>query len=147
MATRSYIGIYNSDSNTVDYIYCHFDGYLDYVGRILVDYYTDPERARQLIALGSISSIGADPTVQPVVSNNGYPDVNVSKNAQGVPVEVVAYHRERGEQLKRYTCTLPEYAEEDGMVSYVYLFKDGVWQVYARRAFVPVETLLRGDGE
>lgn len=147
MATRSYIGIHNSDTDTVDYIYCHFDGYLDHVGRILVNYYTDPARVRQLIALGSISSIGADPTAQPAVSNNGYPYVVVTSNAQDVPVEVVAYHRDRGEQLKRYTCTLQEYAEEAGMVSYVYLFKDGVWQVYARRAFVPVETLLRGDGE
>lgn len=147
MATRSYIGIYNSDTDTVEYIYCHFDGFLDHVGRILVNYYTDPERARQLIALGSISSIGADPTVQPAVSDNGYPYVVVTSNAQDVPVEVVAYHRDRGEPLKRYTCSLPEYSEEDGMVSYVYLFKDGVWQVYARRAFVPVDTLLRGDNE
>ena len=147
MATRSYIGIHNSDTDTVDYIYCHFDGYLDHVGRILVNYYTDPARVRQLIALGSISSIGADPTAQPVVSNNGYPDVNVTKNEQGVPIEVVAYHRDRGEQLKRYTCTLPEYTEQDGMVSYVYLFKDGVWQVYRNGSFVPVEALLRVDSE
>ena len=147
MATRSYIGIYNSDSNTVDYIYCHFDGFLDYVGRILVNYYTDAARVRQLIALGGISSIGADPTVQPKVSDKGYRDAIVTSNEQGVPLEVVAYHRDRGEELDTRTCTLPEYNEQDGMVSYTYLFKDGVWQVHRNGSFVPVEPLLRVDSE
>ena len=147
MATRSYIGIYNSESNTVDYIYCHFDGFLDYVGRILVNYYTDAARVRQLIALGDISSIGVDPTVQPKVSGKGYKDVVVTSNEQGAPLEVVAYRRDRGEPVGTRTCTLPEYDAQDGMIDYTYLFKDGVWRVYSRGRLVPVEPLLRKRSE
>ena len=35
MSTRSLIGIQNAD-NTIEYIYCHHDGYLDWVGKKLI---------------------------------------------------------------------------------------------------------------
>lgn len=57
MSTRSGIGI-REDDGSISAIYCHFDGYLDHVGRILYEHYSSPERARQLINLGGLSSIG-----------------------------------------------------------------------------------------
>jgi hypothetical protein len=59
MATRSRIGIRNDD-DSVDSIYCHWDGYPQYNGRILMEHYQDESKVRELIALGSLSSLGAE---------------------------------------------------------------------------------------
>lgn len=57
MATRSTIAIRN-DNGTVTGIYCHWDGYLSYNGKILVENYTTEAAVRELIALGDLSSLG-----------------------------------------------------------------------------------------
>ena len=57
MATRSTIAIRNADT-TVTGIYCHWDGYLSYNGKILVKNYTTEAAVRELIALGDLSSLG-----------------------------------------------------------------------------------------
>lgn len=58
MGTRSTIALEFADG-TVQQIYCHWDGYLDYNGRILQEHYSDPFKLRELIDLGDISSLGA----------------------------------------------------------------------------------------
>ena len=59
MGTRSTIAIQNGDG-TVTGIYCNWDGYLSHNGRILQESYTDEAKVRELIALGDISSLGAE---------------------------------------------------------------------------------------
>ena len=56
MSTRSHIGIWNEDGS-LDVIYCHWDGYPSYNGALLLHHYQDPEKIRELIALGDISSM------------------------------------------------------------------------------------------
>ena len=56
MSTRSRIAIENQDG-TVQSIYCHFDGYIDGVGKTLFNHY-DREKLEKLIVLGDISSLG-----------------------------------------------------------------------------------------
>lgn len=56
MATRSTIAIEHADG-TVHNVYCHWDGYLDHNGRILLEHYSDPLVAEELVSLGSISSL------------------------------------------------------------------------------------------
>ena len=56
MATRSTIAIEHADG-TVHNVYCHWDGYLDHNGRILLEHYSDPLIAEELVSLGSISSL------------------------------------------------------------------------------------------
>ena len=56
MSTRSRIAIENQDG-TVQSIYCHFDGYIDGVGKTLFNHY-DREKLEKLIELGDISSLG-----------------------------------------------------------------------------------------
>ena len=58
MATRSTIGILNTDGS-VTAVYCHWDGYPEHNGKILIENYTTEEKVRELIGLGSISSLGA----------------------------------------------------------------------------------------
>ena len=57
MATRSFIGILNKD-DSVDYIYCHWDGYVAGVGKVLQEHYTSEKKIDKLLALGDISSLG-----------------------------------------------------------------------------------------
>lgn len=64
MSTRSLIGIKNSDGS-INYIYCHHDGYLDWVGKKLVNHYNKIETVRQLLDLGDMSSIGNKPIPNP----------------------------------------------------------------------------------
>ena len=60
MGTRSTIALEFADG-TVEQVYCHWDGYLGYNGRILQEHYSDPFKLRDLIDLGDISSL--KPTV------------------------------------------------------------------------------------
>jgi hypothetical protein len=57
MATRSTIGIQNDD-NSIDVVYCHWDGYLEGVGRILKENYNTEEKIRELLSYGNVSSLG-----------------------------------------------------------------------------------------
>jgi hypothetical protein len=56
MSTRSRIGIENQDGTTTS-IYCHFDGYISGVGKLLKEYYTTQAKVKALIKLGDISSL------------------------------------------------------------------------------------------
>ena len=55
MGTRSTIGVLNTDGS-VTAVYCHWDGYPEHNGKILMENYTTEEKVRELIGLGSISS-------------------------------------------------------------------------------------------
>lgn len=59
MGTRSTIALEFADG-TVQQVYCHWDGYLDYNGKILFENYSDPFKLRDLIDLGDLSSLGAN---------------------------------------------------------------------------------------
>jgi hypothetical protein len=108
MATRSRIAIENQDG-TVDSIYCHFDGYVDGVGKTLFNHY-DQEKLEKLLELGDISSLGT--SIE----------------------DTVAYCRDRGEDLHFTTFKDIEDLGENGFNSgeeYVYcLPKSGIWKVY-----------------
>ncbi len=64
MSTRSLIGIQNANK-TVEYIYCHHDGYLEWVGNKLITHYKNEETIRELLALGDLSSLGNKPISSP----------------------------------------------------------------------------------
>ena len=46
MATRSFIGKLNKD-DSITGIYCHFDGYPEHAGRILIDNYLTEQQVDQ----------------------------------------------------------------------------------------------------
>ena len=56
MATRSTIALEFADG-TIGQVYCHWDGYLAHNGKILQEYYDNPFILRDLIDLGSLSSL------------------------------------------------------------------------------------------
>jgi hypothetical protein len=105
MATRSRIAIENQDG-TVDSIYCHWDGYLEGVGKTLFNHY-DREKLEKLLELGDLSSL--EETLE----------------------YTIAYHRDRGEDLHFKTFKDIEDLFTNGFNSteeFIYcLNKDGVW--------------------
>ena len=56
MSTRSRIGI-EEEHGTVRSVYCHLDGYESGVGATLLKAYIDPQKIRDLISQGGISSL------------------------------------------------------------------------------------------
>lgn len=125
MSTRSFIGMVKEDGNVVG-IYCHFDGFLTHQGPILTEYYSDIEKVKQLIDLGSISvlaeqigdkhdinNIGCKSWVKAFVRDLGHP------RSENEPI----YYVNESESL---TCF-------NGIgVDYCYIFKNGKW-FYATR--------------
>ena len=60
MATRSLIGI-NLDNGITKIIYCHWDGYPEHNGELLVNHYISPAAINALMELGDLSSLDATP--------------------------------------------------------------------------------------
>lgn len=136
MATRSRIGILNEDG-TVSSVYCHWDGYPSHHGRILSESYTDPEKVKKLINLGSISILDEE-----VETSDPH---TFEKPKDGV---TVAYHRDRGEDYDppRINGSLDEYFEDDNE-EYGYLFVDGEWLVKPCYGDRPVQTVKEALAE
>lgn len=120
MATRSAI-VELTKEGVFRGIYCHNDGYPEYNGKMLVNYYNSQEKVSELISLGSISSL--DREVKPLEGQ----EHSFDERASGV---TVAYFRDRGEPLE-YTQTIvgDTLREVAGKIdyAYLYLFKDGKW--------------------
>src|SRR5690554_3636984 len=86
MATRSTITVRTGENERKE-IYCHWDGYPEHNGVLLLEHYNTQEKAEKLIELGNLSSLGEflEPKSKTHTFNN--PEENVC----------VAYGRDRGE--------------------------------------------------
>lgn len=127
MATRSRIGIKRPDG-TVKSIYCHFDGYPEGVGKVLLENYQSEEKITQLISLGDLSSLGAEIGEKTDFMN--------PKDGQ-----CVAYMRDRGEEGCGAICEFTEssYTKPDKLIDYKYLWKDGSWFINRNKGeFAPL---------
>jgi hypothetical protein len=140
MATRSRIGIQKEDGSVTS-IYCHWDGYPDHNGKILLSNYTEREKVEELIALGSISSLRKD--IAPAPGS----DHSFEKPQEDV---TIAYHRDRGEDFNeaRVNESVAAYLADDNE-EYGYLFtKAGEWKVSEHGGdFKSVTDILNGVDE
>lgn len=136
MATRSRIGMVNEDG-TVSSVYCHWDGYPSYNGRVLSENYTDLEKVKKLIDLGSISVLKDE-----VETDDPH---TFDKPKEGI---TIAYHRDRGENYDppRINESLDEYLEDDNE-EYGYFFLDGEWFVKPCYGDRPVQTVKEALAE
>jgi hypothetical protein len=121
MATRSLIGKLNSDKTTVDYIYCHWDGYIGHNGKILHEHYNTLEKVDALLALGDLSSLGKE------IGEKHDFDFHFCKPGEDW---CTAYGRDRGEDNSEMaTTTLEDYPSENESTEYHYLFTNEGWKV------------------
>lgn len=56
MSTRSSIAT-KCNNGKVKIVYCHFDGYLEHVGNMLLNHYNTQEQAEAIVDLGDISCL------------------------------------------------------------------------------------------
>lgn len=115
MATRSMVGIIN-ENNTVNAIYCHLNGHLEYMTDMLSHYYETEEKATELVALGGISYLSKklDPSTRYHSFYDPEPDVTV------------AYVRDRGENWEdnKPICyeSVDELLQKENWCRYFYLY-------------------------
>jgi len=104
MGTRSNIA-YEKEDGSVVASYCHYDGYLEYNGVMLLKYYNGEKQARDLVDNGYMSQL--KPTIE---------KINESR-----------VHKEKP------TTYINEFVFMDDLdalfIEYVYLFKKGQWYV------------------
>lgn len=112
MSTNAHIGIYKDGK--IEYIYSHWDGYPQHVGRILQEHYTDVEKIQELIALGDISNLG----------QKVKPDENQEHSFDNPLRDVtVAYHRDRGESYDDVKAALTDNINDfKNNIEYAYIF-------------------------
>ena len=118
MATRSNIGILNQDG-TVNYIYCHFDGYPEHNGVLLQEHYSTPFKVDQLLALGDLSVLG-----ELIGEKQNFTD--------RIPGSCLAYGRDRGESgVEMKTVSKDDFFSNRDYIDYLYLYNDDFeWECY-----------------
>lgn len=121
MGTRSRIGVMHG--NNCKSIYVHWDGYIDGVGRTLLEHYNSP-KANNLVALGDVSSLAENIDIPEGVEHSfNNPNKNIT----------VFYGRDRGEtgtDFKTDTSFEAFLERADGCCAeYYYIMRDGEWYV------------------
>jgi hypothetical protein len=107
-------------------VYCHYDGYLDYTGRILLSHY-DSTAANMLIARGDNSGVKETLEEMNFYEDREAQDEEVTEFLDSTPWQVAHSFEEFLEQVE---CCCGEY---------YYVMKDGVWYagaVYATEGLV-----------
>lgn len=121
MAAHAFIAI-KTGENKYKSVYCHFDGYLDGVGRMLHNHYKNETKVHNLIEMGDMSFLAEDIHPKPGIPHN-FQDYQ-----KGV---TVFYGRDRGEinvQAKRHHSREALVYDVSGHHSY--LFEDGEWHKF-----------------
>ena len=86
MSTHCGIAVKTGDSYNT--IYCHHDGYPEYMWKMLTENYNSETLARNLVSLGDASSISAQ------IAPSPYSGHSFDTPEKGI---CVFYHRDRGE--------------------------------------------------
>ena len=87
MSTNSTITVRTAENERKS-IYCHWDGYPQFNGNMLMQHYSDYEKAKELVELGDLSSLA--PNIHPSTSTHSF-----DYKEEGV---CVFYGRDRGEE-------------------------------------------------
>ena len=123
MATRSTIAKLGKDG-IIKAVYCHNDGYLGHVGKVLDEHYKDESKVDELLAHGDISFL--DENIGVKLNFMDYKSFNENKQCR-------FYHRDRGEDLmfNEFESDI-EYIEWAAELAngFIYLYAYGYWYVY-----------------
>jgi hypothetical protein len=111
-------------------IYCHWDGYLEGVGEILLKQY-DSARANHLVALGDLSSLRANIGEKHAFSQFEVPAEEVEAFKALTEDMCTFYGRDRGEKGVEFKVaqTFAEFLEQcdNCGAEYYYIMRDGTW--------------------
>jgi hypothetical protein len=118
MATRSTIAI-QLENGSIKQVYCHWDGYLNNNGKILVNHYKDSAKVLELINQGSIS----------ILDKNINPSKDSKHDFDEPQKDVcVFYCRDREEELEIDNFeNFEDYTSNANFEEFNYIFKYGEW--------------------
>ncbi len=143
MGTRSRIGIEMADHSVVS-VYCHWDGYPEHNGKILVEHYQDREDVQDLIDGGSMSTLRTrgkwnssalrDENGEWISDAAGYLMYDDDREPQPL------YHSERGEEVEVLHSTFDQFVSDNCGEEYAYLYDlNGNWKAFKINYKAPVE--------
>lgn len=138
MSTRCGIALEN-DNGSYTFAYCHNDGYPSWVGRILLDRYTDRGSVEKLVALGAMSSLG------PIPADSDRPPAGVDAGDC-----CLVYHEPNhtAENLERLTGLFADYWSG---CEFLYLFRRGwgwdCFNPYLHETSTLIEAVERDENE
>jgi hypothetical protein len=144
MGTRSRIGIELPD-HTVVSVYCHWDGYVDHNGRVLVEHYMNRDSVKELIDGGSMSSLRTRQTWNsgPMLRDKDgeyIRDTEGNIMSEGDRDPQPQYHSERGDGEEPSHSSFDEFVSGNSMEEYAYLFDlNDNWKAYQINWKGPVE--------
>jgi hypothetical protein len=99
-------------------IYVHWDGYPEHTGKILKQYYKNPQKVDELIKLGNLSFLGKEIGSKQDFNNPNYD-------------YVLAYGRDRGEKntKAKHLKDLKELLNftSESCAEYYYIYQNGDW--------------------
>jgi len=118
MATRSRIGLELKNGSILS-VYHHWDGYPEWLGRILTTHYNTRAKAAELIDGGDMSSAW---------TNAGFNNETVEQGP--------LYYSQRGDNCPpRLDADLCEYLLPNNNEEYAYVFRNGQWVCYNMNLF------------
>lgn len=127
MGTRSRIAVMHGD--VVKSVYCHWDGYLSWNGKLLQEHY-DSTKANQLVALGDLSSLKPEIGEAHPFGYHGT-DISAEDYEKQFGNMCTFYARDRGETGTEWKVahSFAEFLEQvdNCCGEYYYIIKDGVW--------------------
>ena len=131
--------------HTVVSVYCHWDGYVEHNGKILVEHYQNREDVQELIDGGSMSTLRTrgqwnssalrDENGEWISDAAGYLMYDDDRDPQPL------YHSERGEEISVEHTSFDEFVSGNlGGEEYAYLFDlNDNWKAYKTGLFGIVE--------
>ncbi len=143
MGTRSRIGIEMADHSVVS-VYCHWDGYPEHNGKILVEHYQNRDDVQDLIDGGSMSTLRTrgkwnssalrDENGEWISDAAGYLMYDDDREPQPL------YHSERGEEVEVLHSTFDQFVSDNCGEEYAYLYDlNGNWKAFKINYKAPVE--------
>jgi hypothetical protein len=139
MATRSAIGIKHGDR--IKAVYCHYDGYLEHLGRALHTHYQSSVKVNRLISMGDMSGIGADIGEKHDFSKRS------EYGPDGIAVQCTFYNRDRGETGAEFRSFDNEADFLDyyqgSCCEFFYLYDHGVWYYSQGGEFTPLHEAVK----
>ena len=132
MATRSLIGI--KIGKRVEFVYCHWDGYLANNGRTLFRFYQNKDKIKALISVGDMSSLGIDLCKQDLFNSDRNTNISWETTISWMKSgnRCSYYNRDFGRDEDTGLKTLPsvnkyKQAQAKWGCEYQYLYQNGAW--------------------
>lgn len=126
-------------------VYCHWDGYPEHNGKLLVQHYQDREDVQDLIDGGSMSTLRTrstwttgsalrDENGEYITDSEGYMTYEGDRDPQPL------YHSERGDGEEPSHTSFDEFVSSNSCEEYAYLYDlNGNWKAFKINYKEPVE--------